>query len=284
MSVLSNIIKIAKPVAKIIKNHRRAIATVSSIAGAGATAYFTYKATCKAKDAIEEEIERRAVHNENIEEAAIDTGEKKVSLTLTPKEKFKLTYKFYITPAIFLALTTATIISNAVYDKIEFDKTVSLLALGDVAYQEHRDKIKEKLGADVLEEIDKDVAHDHAKKALSDDKDHNKRRSGSTKIDSIKYTPNGGDYFIDSWSQQKFTCSLEYIRKVVNDINSRCLNHVSDATLNDYYYELNLDPVDEGDLRGWDYGHLMDIDTSESEIKDGRAYIIVRFRNRPHYL
>jgi hypothetical protein len=91
----------------------------------------------------------------------------------------------------------------------------------------------------------------------------------------------GGVLFKDSWSGRYFKLdSVNTVRTVVNNLNDQILKGDWIA-LNHFYYELGLEPVQEGDEVGWvSYHSLIDVDYG-SFIKDDRAVITITFNESP---
>lgn len=91
----------------------------------------------------------------------------------------------------------------------------------------------------------------------------------------------GGALFKDSWSGRYFKLdSVNTVRTVVNDLNEQILKGDS-ISLNHFYHELGLEPVQEGEYVGWvSYRGLIDI-AFGSFIKDDRAIITITFNEPP---
>lgn len=93
----------------------------------------------------------------------------------------------------------------------------------------------------------------------------------------------GGAIFKDSWSGRYFPLdSINTVRTVVNDLNEKILRGEW-VSLNDFYYELGLEAVQEGDDVGWvSYRSLIDISFgSFIHEKYDRAVVTITFVDLP---
>ena len=87
--------------------------------------------------------------------------------------------------------------------------------------------------------------------------------------------------FYDNYSGRWFnTDSVETVRKVMNDINDTMYRE-DFVPVNDFYYGLQMDPVEYGNHVGW---HIMDGSTTielTPIIRDDHAYISISFNLKP---
>ena len=86
--------------------------------------------------------------------------------------------------------------------------------------------------------------------------------------------------FFDLYSGRYFTAdSIETIRAAVNSINQLAVGE-GFATLNEYYYELKLEPVQFGDNIGWTGEGLLEAEFS-AKLYEGIPVIVIDFRLEP---
>lgn len=87
--------------------------------------------------------------------------------------------------------------------------------------------------------------------------------------------------FYDSFSGRYFrTNSVETVRRKINNLNEQLLTG-DWVSLNEFYYELGLDPVQFGDDMGWSaYDATIQVNF-DSFIKDDRPVISISFVARP---
>ena len=84
-------------------------------------------------------------------------------------------------------------------------------------------------------------------------------------------------------SGRYFYANVQKLEKNVNDLNRRMREEMY-ITLNEFYWEINLDPIDVGEILGWN------IDTAYIELcydtkltNDNRPCIVIRHINPPFY-
>lgn len=241
-------------IGKGIGKRSNVIFTITAIGGVIALVYFTDKAALQARDDILE-YEGKIW--------ALLEAEKR---SLTIKEKFKACWKRYILVAVSGVLTIGSII---LLNKVYLDREASILGLYTItnaAYQEYQNKVREKLGEKKESEVREEINQDHIQK-------------GNSQI----IVAGGESLFYDNLSGRYFTSNIETIRSVVNEFNRDLLTEMY-KTLNEFYAELRLEPVDVGSM-GWhiDTG-LLDIQYSSKLTPDGKACIVLTYRNGPRPL
>jgi hypothetical protein len=95
-----------------------------------------------------------------------------------------------------------------------------------------------------------------------------------------------GDWsiFWDDYSKRYFYApTVETIKAVVNKLNEKL--HAEDwIPLNDWYYELGLEPVGSGEMLGWDRDDGNIEMNYRPIMKDGKPVACVEFRLQPKYI
>lgn len=117
-----------------IKKYIPTALTAGSMLGVGMTAYFTAKATIKAKEHVEE-------------------AEKKRNGELEPKEIVKRTWRYYKVPIALAILTESLIASNFIFNKHELDAANSACGLFNNALITYQGKVKELYGEEAHQNV-----------------------------------------------------------------------------------------------------------------------------------
>lgn len=95
--------------------------------------------------------------------------------------------------------------------------------------------------------------------------------------------------FFDAYSGRYFFSTMEEIKKAINAFNYELLVEMF-KPLNEFYYEIGLDPIDAGDGIGWGIENRLDVEFSAQIIRapgskyDEQPCIILSYTLMPHYL
>jgi hypothetical protein len=243
-----NISNIGGSVRTNVKEHSGIILSIFAGIGTLTTAYLAAKASYDAAGMIRLANEER--------EPIFDT---KTRL----KENTKLVWKLYI-PAGISAASTITCIIGA--NRIEAKKTIAAqtaFAISQRVYSEYKDKVIEELGAHKDQSVRDKLAEDKVKKNPPPSKD-------------VLITGPGVVLCCELYTGRYFTSDMEKLRKAQNDLNSRLLKH-DYATLNDFYYLIELHQTSiSGDI-GWKSDRMMDLMFSTVLTDDGRPCLAFEY-------
>ena len=110
----------------------------------------------------------------------------------------------------------------------------SIYAISESAFREYKSKVVQEIGKTKESKIQDEIAKDHILKNPV----HN---------NNIIFTGNGDVLCYETLSGRYFTSSYETIRQKINDLNFRLRDEMH-ISLNDLYYELNLEPIELGNL------------------------------------
>lgn len=266
-----------------VKKNSPHILTGTAVVGVGLTSFFAVKGVTRAKDIIEKERRKRVNklvddckqsnlypenNNEPPEELLVNAE------TLTKKEVIKMIWKPVLPMVITGATTIACIIGS---DMINTGRNAALLAVAtasEKALEEYQKKNIELFGEKnhdkILNEKAKDTVKNHD---IPDD-------------DLLLKTGKGEMLILDEWCGRYFRGSRDEIDKSINALNydmyDGC-NAMSDGyvSLNDFYYDINLPKVQNGDDIGWDIRWPIRVDY-RSALKDERIPVLVlSFKNMP---
>ena len=194
------------------------ILTGVSIAGVCSTVIFAVKATPKALQLIEE-------------------TESETKRQLTKKEVVKATWKCYIPSAVMGCITIGCIVS---VNKIGLKRKVALTGLYSIAEKtisEYQDVLVENIGKKKADAIKDEVTTNVIKKS-------------QPKSSEVIIASKGETLFYETVTGRYFKSDIEMVRRTINELNKDMMSNMT-MTLNELFYNLNLDPTSVGDELGW---------------------------------
>lgn len=252
---------------KFVKNVRAGIVKHSpeiliglGIFGMASAAVAAVSETPKALRLIEAERERRAKESED-----------GVGAELTKLDIVKTTWKCYI-PALAIGVTSAACLVGA--SSVHLRRNAALAtayALSESAMKEYRGKVIEQIGEKKEREVRDAVAKDDLQKHAVINR-------------TIVHTGNGNTKCLDSLSGRFFRADRAFLEKVANDLNRRMRSDMY-ISLNEFYMEIGLDPIDLGENIGWniDKGYI-DLDISyHPDPIDNEPCLVLKYQLAPQY-
>ena len=214
--------KIVKSVSTAARRHQPEILTGIGIGGMITTTIMAVKATPKALDQMED------VKKKNPKESDKKAFYKGVLCKVAP---------IYIPAAIVGGLSVSCLIGASSVNYKRNAALATAYTLSETALKEYQDKVVETIGEKKEEAVRAAIAKDHIDKNPPVDRE-------------IIITGNGDTRCYDPLSSRYFDSDIESIRKAVNELNRRLLLEYY-ISLNEFYYELGLDPTDIGNTIGW---------------------------------
>lgn len=200
------------------------ILTVIGGVGVVATTIMAVKATPKAV--------------ELLEQAKQDKGDE-----LTKLEIVKVAGPVYIPTIITGASTIACIFGANKLNKRQQASLMSAYALLDSSYKDHKRKVTELYGEDANHQVSAEIAKEkYAEEGIS------------TRPDKI--------LFYDDYSGRYFESTMEDVIKAQYAIN-RAISERDGASINEWFLELDMPPMEYGDSIGWSGGMLNDYQWSK---------------------
>lgn len=214
-----NIQQLVKTTGQIMKKHSPEILTGIGVAGMVATTIMAVKATPKAILLInEKEVELRT--------------EK-----LTKKEVVQTVWKCYIPAAVTGVASVACIIGASSINAKRNAALATAYTLTETALKEYKDKVVETIGEKKESEIRGAIAQDKL------------RNDPVIQADVIE-TAKGKTLCYDALSGRYFRSDVDKIKRAEYELNKQLLNE-GYISLNDFYYEIELEPIKVGDKLGW---------------------------------
>lgn len=248
----SNITNIIKGIKASISRHSPEILTGIGIAGMVTTTILAVKATPKAIKLIE--AEKQAKH--------VDT--------LSPVDTVKTVWKCYIPAAMTGVSSIACLIgSNAINAKRNAALT-TVYTLSEMARNEYKEKVIETIGEKKERTIKEKV-----------DAERIKRDPVSKK--EVIITEKGTTLCYDHVFGRYFKSDIDIINRAMNKINREIVINMY-ASLNDFYAELGLSPVEMGYDLGWNIDDgTIEIEPSSQLADDGTPCLVIDYSVSPKY-
>lgn len=242
-----------KDAEKALKKHSPEILTGIGITGMITSTVLAVRATPKALMLIEER--------------KLDLNTEELSKT----EVVKTTWKCYIPTFITTTLSTACIIGASSVNLRRNAALATAYTIADTARKEYRQKVIDTIGE--KKEI-------FVRDAIAKDK----VEANPIETQQIVITKNGDTMCYDPLSGRYFKSDIEKINKAINEINRRMLDDTY-VSLNDFYYELELEETKIGNSIGWrvDTGENIKVRFSSHLASDGTPCVVFDFVTPPTY-
>ena len=248
----SNITNIIKGIKASISRHSPEILTGIGIAGMVTTTILAVKATPKAIKLIE--AEKRAKHVN----------------ALSPVDTIKTVWKCYIPAAMTGVSSIACLIgSNAINAKRNAALT-TVYTLSEMARNEYKEKVIETIGEKKERTIKEKVDAERIKKDPVSKKE-------------VIITEKGTTLCYDHVFGRYFKSDIDLINRAMNKINREIVINMY-ASLNDFYAELGLSPVEMGYDLGWNIDDgTIEIEPSSQLADDGTPCLVIDYSVSPKY-
>lgn len=190
--------------------------------------------------------------------------------SLTPVETVKTTWKCYIPAAVSGAMSTACLIGASSVSARRNAALATAYNLTKVALNDYKDAVVETIG-EKKEQIVRDTV---AKKKIE--------RDPVTNTEVI-VTERGTTLCYDAVFGRYFRSDIDTIKRAVNELNRNIVSSMY-ASLNEFYDEIGLPPIEIGDKLGWnmDDGQI-EVDFSSQLAADGTPCLVISFNVAPDY-
>lgn len=189
---------------------------------------------------------------------------------LTVVETVKVAWKPYI-PAVLTGVASVTCIIGA--STVSTKRNAALAAaytLSEKTLLTYRDKVVETIGEKKEKEVREKIAQDEVDKH-------------PISTSQVIITSKGTTLCKDSLSKRYFESDIDTIKRIVNNLN-RNINNRDYVSLNEFYHELGLEGVPNGDRLGWNVSDgLIDVDFDACITEDDRPCIVVEHLVPPKY-
>lgn len=233
-----------------------------SITGVVTTTIFAIKATPKAEELLKKAKKRQK--KEKIE--FIDV--------------VKTCYKPYIPMSISAILTVSSIIGSNYMSKKQKMALATLYSISENALKVYQEKVIDQIG---------ETKHNKIKDSINKEKAEKLIDSNPTQFSSMVVS--GTDVlFCDTTFNTWFVSNMDTVRRAVNSVNYR-LNSEDYISLNEFYGELNVPPIEKGFDIGWNIGQgLLEVhytcgltDDRNPLVPPDRPYVAISYNLEPRY-
>lgn len=234
------------------RKHSPEILTGIGIAGMVTATVMAVKATPKALILIEEK------KNENHIEK------------LSTVDTVKTAWKPYIPAAVTGTLSVACLIGASSVNARRNTALATAYTLSESALKEYQEKVIETIGEKKEQTVREAVAREHIERTPVTSKE-------------VIITEKGNTLCFDCVSGRYFKSDIETIKKAVNELNRQMRDEMY-ISLNDFYYEIGLNPIGLGDELGWniDKGYI-EPDFSSQLADDGTPCLVISYLVEPRY-
>lgn len=192
---------------------------------------------------------------------------------LSPWETVKTTWPCYVPTAIAFTFAAGCAIGS---QSIHVKRNAALAAaykISETALLEYRDKVIETIGEKKEQTVRDKVAQEKINK-------------NPVKQSEVIITGKGTSLCLEPFTHRYFECDIETIRRAENKLNKKMLQSICGSTsLNDFYVEIGLEPVDEaiGYTLGWNAENQIDLDIRPGMTPDERPCLVIGHYNPPKY-
>lgn len=249
-----NMAALFKNIKMAVSQHSPEILTGLGIAGMITTTVLAVKATPKALELIEDKKDELELYPTD---------------KLTPVETVKATWKCYIPAAVTGATSIACLIGASSVNAKRNAALATAYNLTATAFSEFQEATREIVGEKKEQIIRNKVAEERINKE-------------PVNQSAIIVSGNGNTRCFDTITKRRFISDIETIKRIVNELNRRMINGDDYISLNEFYYELDLDGSSIGDELGWNVtSGLIELDFSAQLDTDGTPCIVIDYRVAP---
>ena len=242
----------ANDCARLIKANAPAILTASACVGTITTAILTAKSTTLAIEKIADYCEANLRSPED----------------LSWKEKFSVSYRVYIPPAI---AGVCTLVSIVAANRIQYARGAAFALAysgSEAAFRRYREAVSDVVKPKDVQKITSRVAEKSVQEA------------GKPIPGTVLVASSGDVLCYDVFSGRYFKSDIETIRRVENNINGQ-LNAECYASLNEFYTGLGLPPIAAGELVGWSDPNSLSVEFGSQLTDKGEPVLTVDFLVSP---
>jgi hypothetical protein len=245
-----NLTQVMSVATKTLTKKSPAILTGLGVGGVVATAILAVMATDRAKDKLYEET--RGNH-----------------IRLSRRETVALVWQYYIPTTVVAISSIGCIIGSQTISLRREAVLASLYSLAESNLEIYKDKVRELVGRTKEDYIQDEVSQE---------------RLNRHPIEGSQVIIAGGDSLcFDSLSARYFMSGIEKIRAIVNSLNHSLMTEMY-VTVNEFYSELGLESIKDGDLMGWSVENgLIEIQFNSRIATDGRPALVLDYKVTPTF-
>lgn len=241
-----NLSRITNQAGRFVADNTPAILTAVGVAGTITTAFLAAKASFRAHEIIDTEIERRNLHRDANEE---------YTTSLEPKETLKLVWLQYLPPVGTGIMTISAIIFANRIGSRRAAAVAAAYTMLDHTFDEYKTKVIEKIGETKEQAVRDEIAVDRVK------------RNPPTEA-NVVVVEEGKQLCHDAFSDRYFFSTMETIRKAENDINKQIMA-MDYATLSEFYTNVGLKDTSNAHEFGLNTDKWMSIHFTSVLVEEG---------------
>lgn len=192
---------------------------------------------------------------------------------LTVLETVKTTWPCYVPTALAFTFAAGCAIGSQSIHAKRHAALATAYKISETALVEYRDKVVDTIGEKKEQTVRDKVAQEQIDKT-------------PLVPEEVIYTGKGASLFLDPLSKRYFISDKQILHAAENRINKRMMQgFCGSASLNDFFSEIGLEPVDDsvGYTLGWNAEYQIDLDIRPGESKDERPCFVLRHYNPPKY-
>lgn len=261
MSFITPVTQAIKPLWNSAGKHAPIILTGVAACSAISSVVSAVKATPKAMILLEQKKKQVATEeNRPVEE-----------IELSIQEIIQSTWKVYAPASVWLTLSLCCMFGAA---HINHQRQLGWAALYSAT--RHASDVYEKQVIEHIGEKENEVIRGKVREQMLKDNPVSKNE--------IAAIGKGPYLCYDTLSGRYFMSDIETIRRVVNDLNQNMIGSWNGyVSLNEFYQNLGMMPVDLGYGNGWNNDELIDIQFSTMISDDGRPCLVLQYLTQPRY-
>lgn len=247
-----NLTKICRNVKTATVKHSPEILTGVGIAGMITTTVMAVRATPKAIQLLDEEKRRQQADK------------------LELMDVVKTAWKCYIPAAVTGTVSVACLIGASSVNARRNAALTAAYTISESTLRDYQKKVVETIG----EKKEQTVRDAVAKERLEKNPVENKE---------VIVTAKGDTLCFDAVSGRYFKSDIDKLKKAENELNRQMRDEMY-ISLNDFYYEVGLEPIKLGDDLGWniDNGYI-DLRFSSQLATDGTPCLVIDYGYGPRY-
>lgn len=247
-----NFTKLYRNVKSATIKHSPEILTGIGIAGMITTTVMAVRATPKALILIEDE--KKSAKTDHLQ----------------PMEIVKTTWKCYIPAAVTGTMSVVCLVGASSVNAKRNAALTAAYTLSESTLRDYQKKVIETIGEKKEQTVRDAVAKERLEK---NPVEHNE----------VIITAKGDTLCYDTVSGRYFKSDIDKLKKIENELN-RTMRDEMYISLNDFYYEIGLDPVKLGEDLGWNINDgYIDLDFSSQLATDGTPCLVIDYGYGPRY-
>ena len=189
---------------------------------------------------------------------------------LEPMDVAKIAWKCYIPAAVTGTVSIACLIGASSVNARRNAALTAAYTISESTLRDYQKKVLETIGEKKEQTIRDEVAKERLKREPVENKE-------------VIITAKGDTLCFDAVSGRYFKSDIDKLKKVENKLNRQMRDEMY-ISLNDFYYEIGLEPIKLGDDLGWniDNGYI-DLRFSSQLASDDTPCLVIDYGYGPRY-